>query len=313
MISASARPPCMPGFAAQMTAAARETDAGSTSGFDASSTTTTGFPVAITASSRAICPPISSRVAVERPSPTSSIRSPTTATTTSAPSAAATASAISASSGAHGCTTGGRGCPSGNSAPRGSASSVRMSAPRACAVAQPSIACRPSSTVVIISRGCPSSHPACPDPPAQSPSWVCASSASGPTTATDNGDVASSGRVPSFSSSTSERRAMSRLSSACAALPTTASSSVPGRRGFSNSPSSNFSVRMRAAAASNASSASSPFETASSAPSKNEGVVMIMSLPARTAAVAAWVMSGWIRCSHTMRPTLSQSVMRVPV
>ena len=70
---------------------------------------------------------------------------------------------------------------------------------------------------------------------------------------------------------------------------------------------------MRAAAASNASSASMPFATASSAPSKKAGVVMIMSLPARTAAAAACVMSGWIRCSHTMRPTLSQSVMSVPV
>ncbi|MNW56221.1 hypothetical protein D3C74_339280 [compost metagenome] len=40
---------------------------------------------------------------------------------------------------------------------------------------------------------------------------------------------------------------------------------------------------------------------------------MTMSFPARTAAAAACVWSGWMCCSQTMRPTLSQSVTRVPV
>jgi len=70
---------------------------------------------------------------------------------------------------------------------------------------------------------------------------------------------------------------------------------------------------MRETASSKASSGSSPRATASSAPSKNPGVVITMSFPARTAAAAAWVRSGCTRCSHTIRPTLSQSVMRVPV
>ncbi len=52
---------------------------------------------------------------------------------------------------------------------------------------------------------------------------------------------------------------------------------------------------------------------ASWAPSKNCGVVITMSFPARTAAAAAWAWSGWIFCSQTIRPTLSQSVISVPV
>jgi hypothetical protein len=116
----------------------------------------------------------------------------------------------------------------------------------------------PSSTVVIISRGCPSSQPAWPDPPAQSPSCVCASSASGPTTATRIGSADGqrrgppSGSIPSFSSSTSERRATSRLRSECAA----AHHGVqPGRRqtGVLEEAEVELSVRMRATAASNAS------------------------------------------------------------
>nr|WP_033430172.1 hypothetical protein [Saccharothrix syringae] len=289
--SATACPPRMPGLATHSSAASR-VDSGSTSGLEASRTTTSGVPVAARASSRAIWPPTRSRVAVEHPSPTNSTRSPTTATTQSASRAAATASAISASSGGLGTTTCGRGWPSGKVSPSGSGARVRMSAPRACTTSQPggTWARRPSSTVVIISRGWPSgSQSACPDEPAQSPNWVWASSASGPTTAIRRARPPVSGRVPSLRSSTRERRATSRLSAAWSGwLITARCRSASGWRGSSNRPSSNFNDRIRATARSSSASASRPDSTASRAPSKNPGVVMIMSLPARTAAAAAW-------------------------
>ena len=77
----------------------------------------------------------------------------------------------------------------GRTRPSGSGPRVRMSAPRACVTVQPPGACarKPSSTVVIISRGWPSGiQSTCPDAPAQSPSWVCGSSA----LRADDGDAA---------------------------------------------------------------------------------------------------------------------------
>ena len=74
----------------------------------------------------------------------------------------------------------------GRTRPRGRCRAVRMSAPRACVTVQPSGTWlrKPSRTVCVISRGWPSgSQSAWPEEPAQSPSWVCWSSALGPTTA----------------------------------------------------------------------------------------------------------------------------------
>jgi hypothetical protein len=121
----------MPGLKALTSAAAFSADGGSTWGLDASSTTTIGVPVVASASSKAVCAPKSSSVAVLRHSPISGIASPTTATTTSAARASATAWASSAASGGAGLATGGRGWPSSKLAPSGSSLISAMSAPRA--------------------------------------------------------------------------------------------------------------------------------------------------------------------------------------
>ncbi|MDF9805641.1 hypothetical protein M2436_004188 [Streptomyces sp. HB372] len=153
-------------------------------------------------------------------------------------------------------------------------------------------------------RGWPSgSQSAWPEDPAQSPNWVCASSALGPMTATVRGPPEArglprpsssaarppaNGSVPSLVSRTSERRAASRFSTACAPLPmTSACRAASGWRGFSKRPSSNLSVRMRRTAASISDSVNAPCATASWAPAKKFDVVITMSLPARTAAADA--------------------------
>ena len=210
----------------------------------------------------------SSSVAVDRPSPTSSMRSPTTATTTSAASRGGDRLGDQRGVGRRpGTTTCGRGWPSGKNSPSGSAPSVRMSAPRACVTVQPSgtWARKPSSTVcdhlARVAVGQPVGLAGGAGPVAELGVRVVGVRA-------DDGDRArgrrrrpdrASGSVPSLRSSTSERRATSRLSSACSALPMTAACrAASGARGFSNRPSSNFSVRMRPTAASRSASSSRP-------------------------------------------------------
>ena len=144
---------------------------------------------------------------------------------------------------------------------------------------------------MIISRGWPSgSQSAWPEAPAQSPSWVCASSALGPTTGdASRGRVGRrSGSVPSLREQ--HQRAAGDLEVELGVLGAADDRGLAldvGCRGSSNRPSSNLSVRMRPTAASMSASSSSPRATASCAPSKNRGVVITMSLPARTAAAAA--------------------------
>ena len=167
-----------------------------------------------------------------------------------------------------------------------------MSAPRAWVMVQSAgtTARRPSSTVSTNSRGCPSGihvHLAGGARPVAEhglravgvgaddrdrPRRALAAARPVPSAVSPP----SRGRIPSLRSSTRERRAVSRLRSACSRQPITcACRSGSGARGSSKSPSSNFSRSTRRTASSICFSSTRPRATASWAPSKNAGVAMI--------------------------------------
>ena len=177
----------MPGLAAQTIAAASCADGGSTSGLLAMTTTTSGVPgrgerveqgdLAADQLERGRRPALADELDAVTDDGDDVVGglAPRRRPRRSAPRRASA-----------GTTTCGRGWPSGKNSPSGSAPSVRISAPRACVTVQPAgtWSRKPSRTVCVISRGWPSgSQSAWPEAPAQSPSWVCWSSALGPTTA----------------------------------------------------------------------------------------------------------------------------------
>ena len=157
--------------------------AGRTEGLDWISTTMTGVPVSTSASSRAICAPCSSSVAVDLPSPVRATVSPSTTTTQSACRALRgrprRSSLVSGAAG----RTAGPGLPVRvGLAGRVDDQPVPMSAPRACVMVQFAGAMRGSRRARwwSASRGCPSGIQwIWPEAPAQSPSWACWSSAFG--------------------------------------------------------------------------------------------------------------------------------------
>ena len=181
----------------------------------------------------------SSSVAVDRPSPTSSMRSPTTATTTVGALGGGDRLGDRARRRARpGRRPAGAAGRRGSSAPAGSRPSVRMSAPRACVTVQSAGDVRAEAVehgrdhLARVAVGHPVDLADDARPVAELGLRVVGvraddrdrarAVAAGARPSDPPSSPPASGSVPSLRSSTSERRATSRLSSACSALPITA-------------------------------------------------------------------------------------------